>query len=93
MRETQHKRIPRRTCTALRLSGLPVQSPLDRGPCGLTDLPVAGLCGKEADEKVEKPIGLRPFKRVGCAVCYSPCYNIRINLKLLVLEHTVVKAL
>ncbi len=30
----------------------------------------------------------RPFKRVGssCAVCYNPCYNIRIRL--LVLEHT-----
>ncbi len=27
---------------------------------------------------------LKPW--VGCAVCYSPCYNIRI--KLLVLEHT-----
>ena len=26
------------------------------------------------------------IKRVGCTVCYSPCYNIRI--KLLVLEHT-----
>ena len=37
-------------------------------------------------EKDEKPIGLRPFKRVGCTVCYNPCYNIRI--KLLVLEHT-----
>jgi hypothetical protein len=58
MRETQHKRITRRTCTALhlsglpffffgkQLSGLPVQSRLDRGPCGLTAL--AGLCGKEA---------------------------------------------
>ncbi len=45
MRETQHKRITRRTCTALHLSGLTVQSRLDRGPCGLTDL--AGLCGKE----------------------------------------------
>jgi hypothetical protein len=29
---------------------------------------------------------LRPFKRVGCTVCYNPCYNIRI--KLLVLELT-----
>jgi hypothetical protein len=57
MRENHHKRIARRTCTALHLSGLPVQSRLDRGPCGLTDL--AGLAGKEHDEKLEEPIGFR----------------------------------
>ncbi len=37
-------------------------------------------------EKGEKPIGLRPFKRVGCTVCYNPATTF--GSKLLVLEHT-----
>jgi hypothetical protein len=38
-------------------------------------------------EKDEKPIGLRPFKRVGCTVCYNPATTLKLNIriKLLVL--------
>ncbi len=29
------------------------------------------------------------LKGVGCKVCYSPCYNTRIKLLVLPVEHTV----